>query len=108
MFAFLLCPVGPLRHPALPLAWAVRSLCKLRDGRGLFVRVRFDVTGRVACEVVVVLEGGESGRRGGFKKRRKKTEIENTYRAQEQINEADSKQGGFKKERGERAGREKL
>lgn len=42
-----------------------------------------------------------------LKKEEKKTEIENTYRAQEQINEADSKQGGFKKERGERAGREK-
>lgn len=45
---------------------------------------------------------------GALKKEEKKTEIENTYRAQEQINEADSKKGGFKKERGERAGREKL
>ena len=45
---------------------------------------------------------------GALKKKKERKEIENTYRAQEQINEADSKQGGFKKGRGERAGREKL
>lgn len=52
MFAFLLCPVGP---SAIPLShWPVpRSLCKLDDGRGLFLRVRFDVTGRVAADGMV-------------------------------------------------------
>ena len=51
---------------------------------------------------------GEGALKKKKRKDKKRKEIENTYRVQEQINEADSKQGGFKKRRGEGAGREKL
>lgn len=56
MFEFLLCPVGSLVNLLSHSPWS-NSLCKSDGGRGVFVRVRADVTGQSgSLGVAVVME----------------------------------------------------